>query len=260
MTDRGIGLAAAIGEQGVRQAARLVARHGFHAFWLNNPPHGNALALLGATVADLPDMMLGVGVIPLSYDPPQTIIENARSADLPLDRLYLGIGSGSGTGGVERVRNGVREIRDRLDCTIVVAALGPRMCRLAGEMADGVLLNWLTPEFAATSTGWIQEGADAAGRPMPRRMAYVRTALTGEGSTRLTRESASYESYPQYAAHFKRMGTRAEDTAIHGTPDEVRAALDRWEGRVDELVLRVITANDAPDEIERVIAAVAPVA
>ncbi len=59
---------------------------------------------------------------------------------VPLDRLYLGVGSGSGPGAMERVAQGIRALQSELDCCLVVAALGPRMCRLAGAEADGVLI------------------------------------------------------------------------------------------------------------------------
>ena len=42
-------------------------------------------------------------------------------------------------------------LRGSVASRLVVAALGPKMCRLAGEVADGVLFNWLTPEYAKKS-------------------------------------------------------------------------------------------------------------
>src|SRR5882672_7264317 len=42
---------------------------------------------------------------------------------------------------------------------IYLAALGPRMCELAGEVADGVLLNWIPPSAMAASVGHVEAGA-----------------------------------------------------------------------------------------------------
>ncbi len=48
---------------------------------------------------------------------------------------------------------------------IYLAAEGPRTTRLAGEVADGVILGaGLTPEVVADSLGWLEEGAKKAGR------------------------------------------------------------------------------------------------
>ena len=63
--------------------------------------------------------------------------------------------------------DGVAHLRANMQTRIVVAALGPKMCQLAGEVADGVLFNWLTPEHARLSAGWVREGAKVAGRTPP---------------------------------------------------------------------------------------------
>ena len=47
---------------------------------------------------------------------------------------------------------------------VYLAALGPQMLRLAGEIADGALLNWATPERIAVSRARVNTGALRAGR------------------------------------------------------------------------------------------------
>ena len=47
---------------------------------------------------------------------------------------------------------------------IWLAALGPKAVRMAGELADGVLLNWCTPERVRQAREEVAEGARAAGR------------------------------------------------------------------------------------------------
>ena len=54
--------------------------------------------------------------------------------------------------------------RDLPDAPVYMAALGPQMLRLAGEIADGALLNWATPERIAESRARIDEGSARAGR------------------------------------------------------------------------------------------------
>lgn len=258
VTDRGIGLAAAVHSDVTLATAQAAERKHFHSFWLNNPPGGNAISQLVVLSTRVPAILLGVGVIPLSHSTPGEIASSVHESRMPTSRLYLGIGSGSASGGLQRVREGVDELHRLVDCDVVVAALGPKMCTVAGEVADGVLLNWLTPDAAQRSLAWIRDGADRAQRSMPRVMAYVRVAIEGEGSDRFAHEAATYGSYPQYAAHFERMGIRAEDTGIVGTSVAIHDALTQWDDIVDEVVLRVITATDTTDEIARVVDAVAP--
>ncbi|HEU0075890.1 MAG TPA: LLM class flavin-dependent oxidoreductase, partial [Dehalococcoidia bacterium] len=47
---------------------------------------------------------------------------------------------------------------------IYLAALGPNMTMLAGEVADGVSLNWCDPETIALARARVKEGAERAGR------------------------------------------------------------------------------------------------
>jgi alkanesulfonate monooxygenase SsuD/methylene tetrahydromethanopterin reductase-like flavin-dependent oxidoreductase (luciferase family) len=226
---------------------------------LNNPPQTDALTALGSITPAVPGLWLGVGVIPLSAHDPAQIVQGVRDNNLPLDRFYLGIGSGSGTGGVQRVAEGVGALRTSLQCQIVVAALGPRMCRLGGAVADGVLFNWLTPSYATTSIQWVRESAVEAGRPVPRLMAYVRVALGDDAKRRLEGEARNYERIPSYADHFKRMGVEAMGTAVVGNgPDEIQRGLSAWDGLVDEIVVRAITANDTAQDVTRLIEAARP--
>lgn len=259
-TVRGLGLPAALPLTVIDSAAGAVASNGYHSFWLNNPPGGDALDKLGAVAPAVPNIWLGVGVIPLASQGPEEITQAVVQNSLPLDRLYLGIGSGSGRGGVERVAAGLRDLRSRLPgANLVAAAMGPRMCRLAGAQADSVLFNWLTPEFARHSTAWVRQGAEEAGHPLPRSMAYVRVALGHEAQVRLQREAATYEAIPHYAAHFRRMGISARDTAITGADrDELQHGLAAWNGVVDEIVVRAITAHETAEEITHLVAAAAP--
>ena len=46
---------------------------------------------------------------------------------------------------------------------VYLGALGPEMVRLAGEMADGVALNWCTPEQVGWSRDRVTEGRGADG-------------------------------------------------------------------------------------------------
>ena len=68
--------------------------------------------------------------------------------------------------------HGVSPGRQLPPAPVVLGALGPRMLRLAGEMADGAALNWCTPEQVAWSREQVAAGA--ARRPRCRRGAHRR--------------------------------------------------------------------------------------
>lgn len=259
MTARGFGLAAAVSHEVIRAAASACEALGYRTFWVNDTPDGDGLAALAAAASVTSRIALGVGVLPLSRWTPERIAERVRELDLPMERLRLGIGSGAGSGALERVRQGAQMLRAVLSCELVVAALGPRMCRLAGEVADAVLFNWLTPEFVDRSTEWVRAGAVAAGRSLPQRYAYVRVALGQAALPRLEDEAARYERFPGYREHFQRMGVPARATAIAvEKAEDLSAALAPWEERLDETVVRAVTANDRLDEVLALVEAAAP--
>lgn len=244
----GFALFAGIAPEVIRAAAREAEGLGYDSFWVNHPGAIDGLTALAQAAGATERIELGIGVIPLHTRGPARIVEGVRGNDLPLARLLLGVGSPNPEA-LKRVRAGIAELRSRLPARLVVAALGPQMCRLAGEVADGVLFNWLTPEHARRSAEWVRAGAAAAGRQPPRLSAYVRLALGAGGGARLAEEGARYAAIPAYGSHFARMGVNPMDTAIAAPgPEAIPAALGRWAGVVDEVVLRAITAGDTIEE------------
>jgi alkanesulfonate monooxygenase SsuD/methylene tetrahydromethanopterin reductase-like flavin-dependent oxidoreductase (luciferase family) len=254
----GFALFAGIAADVIRAAAREAEARGYASFWVNHPGPVDGLAALAAAARETRRIALGIGVIPLNTRGPQSIVEGVRANALPLDRLRLGVGSPN-PGALARVRAGVAELRGALPTKLVVAALGPKMCELAGEVADGVLFNFVTPEHARASAELVRAGARKAGRPVPTLYSYVRVALGAAARPRLSDEADRYGKIPAYADNFARMGVKPIDTTIMAeTPEALRAGIARWTGVVDELVLRAITPADTADETLAVVRAAAP--
>jgi len=244
----GFAMFAATAPEVIRAAAREAEALGYGSFWVNHPGSTDGLASLALAAGETRRIELGIGVIPLNTRGPASIVQGVKATALPLDRLLLGVGSPNPKS-LSRVREGIAELRGKLSTRLIVAALGPKMCHLAGEVADGVLFNWLTPEHARLSAGWVREGAKAAGRKPPTLYAYVRLALGPAAIERLGEEGARYAAIPAYASNFERMGVKPVETAISAqTGKDVPAALAKWRGAVDEIVLRAITAKDTVEE------------
>ena len=247
-TTKGFAVFAGVSPEIIRASAREAEALGYRSFWVNHPGPVDGLGSLAHAAAETRRMDLGVGVVPLHTRGPEAIADGVRDHGLAPARLLLGVGSPNPEA-LRRVRDGVATLRARLTTRIIVAALGPKMCRLAGEVADGVLFNWLTPEYARRSAELVRAGADAAKRPMPRLYAYVRVALGPAAAERLADEGGRYDSISAYHAHFVRMGVKPVDTGISATSAEgIKRALAAWEGAVDEVVLRAITAKDTVED------------
>jgi alkanesulfonate monooxygenase SsuD/methylene tetrahydromethanopterin reductase-like flavin-dependent oxidoreductase (luciferase family) len=254
----GFALFAGVDPEIVRASAREAEGLGFTSFWVNHPGSIDGLTALGVAAGASRRIELGVGVIPLHTRSAESIVQGVKANRLPLDRLLLGVGSPN-PASLSRVTDGVTMLRQALSTRLVVAALGPKMSRLAGEIADGVLFNWLTPDHARVSAEWVRAGAAAARRTPPRLFAYVRAALGPAAGERLAQEGERYAAIPAYSAHFTRMGVKPVDTCVTGdTPDAVRDALARWRGVVDDVVVRAIVARDTVDDTLALLRALKP--
>ncbi|MGI9252913.1 MAG: LLM class flavin-dependent oxidoreductase [Thermomicrobiales bacterium] len=254
----GFGVAGTLDHAIMRRLAAAAEEAGYAAFWVNDLPGCEGLAGLAAAAAVTRRLLLGVGVIPLDRQSAAVIGARIAELGLPEERLLVGIGSGDWKGGLARVRDGALALRELTSARIGIGALAPKMCRLAGECGDAVLLNWLTPAHIPGSAQLTLDGAAEAGRPRPFIAGYVRTALD-EGLERLAIESGQYASYPPYAANFARMGAEAIDTTVHG-PDRaaIRAGLARYEALLDHTVARCVVPEETDAAYLRVLEAAAP--
>lgn len=256
---RGFGVAGALPAEIVMLLASAAEAGGYRTFWVNDTPGGDGLAKLQAAARATSSIRLGVGVIPLDRQPADVIARRVVELDLPQDRLSIGIGSGGQQDALKRTGAGALHLQTALKAEIIIGALGPRMCALAGSHANGVLLNWLTPAYVGPSARIVVDSAEQAGRLDPSLYGYVRTALGPAATSVFMDEAARYGSYPSYAANFARMGTPAEGTAVTGdTPAEIQAGLARYAYDLDETVVRAITGAETGEAYLELLTAAAP--
>jgi alkanesulfonate monooxygenase SsuD/methylene tetrahydromethanopterin reductase-like flavin-dependent oxidoreductase (luciferase family) len=180
---------------------------------------------------------------------------------------------------------------------VYLAALGPQMLRLAGEVADGALLNWATPERIALSRARIDEGAARAGREpgaVPMTM-YIRVCIDDDVAAARQAFGAQVLGYamghpgvPQTAGYrglFAQMGfdedlreleerrdrgeavpqlvAAASDEMLravgyYGPAAEAPAAFARLSRGLDEAIVRVITARPGLELVRQAMAALTP--
>jgi alkanesulfonate monooxygenase SsuD/methylene tetrahydromethanopterin reductase-like flavin-dependent oxidoreductase (luciferase family) len=103
---------------------------------------------------------------------------------------------------------------------IYLAALTPASLRLAGEVADGVILNWLPPDGIEKAALLAREAAADAGRRI-RVIGYVRTAVIDDASQEhdarvaLHEQAYAYLSLPAYANSLRTVGYGRELDAMN---------------------------------------------
>jgi alkanesulfonate monooxygenase SsuD/methylene tetrahydromethanopterin reductase-like flavin-dependent oxidoreductase (luciferase family) len=227
-THRGLGVTAGLDAGVARELAAQCERLGYHSLWSNDEPAARGLDTLAEFAAATAKLQLGVGVLPLHRYQPAQIAAEVDNLGLDPARLWLGIGSGALSSQIDPLKRAVAELRALLpDATrIVVAAMRPRLCRLAGALADGALLNWMLPVQAARARGWVREGAGEVGRTAPFVASYVRVALGPGANRRLREEEGFYRTINEgHRRHFAAM-----DVAIGGVGIEASQRSDLLDG------------------------------
>lgn len=249
-----VGLAGATPPDTVREVARAAEAAGLRALWLNETPGSDALAGLAVAAEATERLLLGVGVVPIDRFPPDVIAGRVERAGIPAARLMLGIGSGRAPHPAVAVAEAVHALRGRLETPILVGGLGPRVRRVGAELADGLLLNWLSPAASAAARDEAVAQAEAADRPRPHVALYARTAVEAAAHAALREEASRYASFPGYRENFERLGEDPLDGSIlAASPAELREGVARYAAAVDELVLRAVTEHGTAAEIRRIV-------
>jgi probable F420-dependent oxidoreductase len=257
------------------RVGRLAQELGYDSFWTAEVTGTEAFSLLTAVGAAAPGLGLGTGVIALQLrTPPLAAMAAATLQSLHPERdIFLGVGISSpvvagrwhgasyGDRPLAQVREYVTLVRECLSGEsvsfqgdfyelsrfqlgvrlgerrpkIVVGALNEGMLRLAGEVADGVLLNYLPASHVPWSVERVREGGDAE------ILAYVHAGV-GDREAALEparRDLFSYAVVDAYATSFVRAGFADEVADIrqrHQAGDRtgaVAAVSDRMVDAID---------------------------
>ncbi|HEX6419051.1 MAG TPA: LLM class F420-dependent oxidoreductase [Acidimicrobiales bacterium] len=232
----------ALGPDVAVSTARTAAELGYTSFWTAETTGPEAFTILAAAGAAAPGLDLGTGVLALQLRTPMVVaMAGATLQALHPDReILLGVGISSpvvterwhgvpyGDRPLARVREYVTLLRaclsgEKVDFDgdfhrvkgfrlgvrlgdrrprIVVGALNPGMLALAGEVADGVLLNYLPASHVPWSVEQVRKGGDATV------YAYVHAGVCAreEGVDLARRDLYSYAVVDSYARNFERAG------------------------------------------------------
>jgi alkanesulfonate monooxygenase SsuD/methylene tetrahydromethanopterin reductase-like flavin-dependent oxidoreductase (luciferase family) len=318
----------------LRQAGRQAAVLGFESLWTPALGVPDAFHVCAAWSQDTP-LVTGISVVPAPrlWRPLALAMQAATVGQISGGRFTLGIGTGgygpafwtsaglpdrplavmrdyltvlrglllgeavTHEGPALSVRNASLGARDLPDVPLYLGALGPQMLRLAGELADGALLNWATPERIAQSRAIVAEGAARAGRD-PRQVAlsmYVRVCVDDDVAAArraLGRQVLGYAMATPgtplgagYRGLFASMGfgdilseleerrDRGEDldALVAAAPDELLRSVGyygpaagapeayaRLSAGLDETIVRVITTRPGADKVIATLQALTP--
>jgi len=140
---------------------------------------------------------------------------------------------------------------------VLVAALGPVMLRLAGELADGTVL-WMADERAIGDhiAPRINKAAADAGRPAPRIVAGIPVCLCEnsrieEAKERANRILAEAETSPNYQKLLDRGDARnVGDLCAAGDEEAILARFKQFaDAGVTDLSVRLLPIGETRDEL-----------
>jgi alkanesulfonate monooxygenase SsuD/methylene tetrahydromethanopterin reductase-like flavin-dependent oxidoreductase (luciferase family) len=245
---RGFGVAAGLEPDVARPLAARCAELGYSSMWSNDHPGALGFETLAVFAEAAPDLELGVAVMALDRHTPESIAEKLQETALDPGKLWLGVGAGFSEKPLTAMREALPKLREALpgEVRLVLAAMGPKMCALAGAEYDGVFFNWMTPGFATGARKKVEEGAKEAGRDTPPVAGYVRTAVGDDASERLAKEESFYRDlHDGYRNHFARLG-EAEGTVGVAAPDREAAQEQLGEySALDTIVVRGLASASA---------------
>lgn len=256
---RGFGVAAGLPAEVAGPLAARCAELGYGSMWSNDHPGAKGLETLAEFATAAPAVDLGVAVIALDRTPPETIAADIERVGLDPAKLWLGVGAGFSKKPLTAMRESLPELRQKLPgVRLVLAAMGPKMCELAGAEFDGVFFNWMTPDFAAGARTKVEAGATAAGRNTPPVFGYVRTAVGPDAAERLAKEESFYRDlHKGYRDHFDRLGEPEGTVGIAAADrDDAQSQLAAYEA-LDTIVVRGL-ASAKVEPMSAVAAAAAP--
>lgn len=276
-----------LGPAAAPQIAATAQRLGYSSFWVAETTGPEAFALLGAAGAAAPGIGLGTGVLALQLRTPMVAAMAAATLQAlhPDADILLGVGISSpvvvgrwhgaayGERPVAQTREYVTLVKECLTgesvsfkgdfyaCSrfrlgvrlgekrpkVIVGALNPAMLRMAGEVADGVLLNYLPASHVPWSVERVRTGGDAT------IYAYVHVGVCERehGIDAARRDLWSYAVVDSYARNFERAGFGDDVAAIR----ERQAAGDR-DGAIAAVSNEFVDAIDIMGDEQQVRAAV----
>ncbi|MFT7219083.1 MAG: putative F420-dependent oxidoreductase [Candidatus Azotimanducaceae bacterium] len=245
----------ALGPRAVTDIAKTAQDQGYDSFWTVEATGTDAMSLLGAVSQAAPKLALGTGIIPIQLRTPTLTAMTAatlqalnpdvdillgvgvsapgilrqhgvKATDKPIGlmREYVALLRECLTGDsvtfegdyftTKRFRLGVR-LGERKP-KIIMAALNPQMLKLAGEVADGVLLNYLPSSHVAASVEQVRKGGNA------KIYAYVHAAVGDfeQNANYARKDLFNYAMADGYARMFTQAGFGDEITELRAKQSE----------------------------------------
>ncbi|MEJ2865272.1 LLM class flavin-dependent oxidoreductase [Actinomycetospora flava] len=206
---------------------------------------GRVLAGLGASSPIIVEQWHG-----LAFDAPRGRVEEYVAALRAVFR-----GERTALEGDHVRSHGFRAAMAPVDVPVLVAAMNPRMLRVAGAIADVAFLTWTPPDEYGPKIALVREGAEAAGRdPDEVGIAASFWAYAGdrvdEASERLRRFVLQYAMVPTHRPSFRGSFARLDEAAEAWANGDRKAALKAVDDHAVDAMCALGTGADVARRVE----------
>lgn len=275
------------------QWAEDAEQQGFDSFWLPQVFGADVLTVIALAGQRTDRIELGVAVVPTFPRHPVVLAQQALTAQTATGgRFTLGIGvshqstiedwlglsydrparhmreylsvlrpllneEGVDFHGREFRVNGALQVPDAMPCPVLVAALGPVMLGIAGELADGTI-TWMAGVKTVEThiVPRIKAAAAGAGRPEPRVCVGVPVAVTDNPDAARERAARLLHSYgllPSYRRMLDMEGVQGPaDVAVVGNEADVEQQLRNFaDAGATDILATVFSVDASPTSVER---------
>ncbi len=281
------------------ETAQLAERQGYESLWVGEANGFEAFSFLGGILSHTQRIKVAPGIASIFTRTPAFMTMSAASLHaIAPDRTLLGLGVstriivGDWHGlewnhPLERVTEYIQMLRQGLrgerlthqgayyqaknfrlsvdapgDVPLYLAAVNPKMLRLAGAIADGILLTWIPVSSVPKVVADIRAGAIEAGRnPEEVDIAlYLRTCVTDDRDAAigwLRRDITGYTVADVYSRVFRSFGFASEVDAMHDAwqRGDREHAMQQISDRMVEALGVIGTEDDCQDHVQRFSAA-----
>ncbi len=251
-----------VGYQLTADLAASVEEYGFGALWVGSSPDGD-LALIEELLAATSRLTVGTSIVNIWKDDPHLVARSfARLQQRYPGRFVLGVGAGhpEATQQYQRPYETLASyVYTLLDDgvprdALVLAALGPRVLRLAADRTAGAIPYLVQPEHTRLARDILGPAPLLA----PEQKVVLDTDAARARALGRDRVRTPYLWLVNYTSNLRRFGWTDADLSgggsdalidalvAHGTADEVTAHLARHlEAGADHVVVQVLTEPDA---------------
>ena len=240
------------------ELAAAIERLGYDALWLGGSPDGD-LAVADELLSATTMLIVGTSIVNMWKDDAGTVARSyARVEAKHPDRFVLGVGAGHPEA-TQRYASPYTTLATYVDQLvaggvpahrIVLAALGPRVLRLAADRTGGAIPYLVPPEHTRTAREILGPDRLLA----PEHKAVIDTEPARARTLGRKRVSNPYLHLVNYTSNLRRLGFTDADIAdggsdrlidalvAHGSPDQVAAQLTaHLEAGADHVVIQLLT-------------------